>query len=267
MWACVRESGARQRAGVCEALVDTIHGSRQRRSSDRGRRRCQRGGVCPWLLAGAGHGGRTPREQSIRRSGRWYEQDGRWGGPGAAWAAASAGVDGSVCAVDSRGERARAVCRRRGRCATCEWVQSGCVRGRRQAAGRARGVAGEGGRWQAAAWDTRLAVVAERERGSSATGDLQCHIGAATTQRRRRAQARDEQEQEQKCSGAEEQADSPRAQRRRAAGRRRSRASQAVAVARRAEALLSLGRGRREQASKYLGTLSSYVREAGARNQ
>jgi hypothetical protein len=207
MWACVRESGARQRAGVCEALVDTIHGSRQRRSSDRGRRRCRRGGVCPWLLAGAGHGGRTPREQSIRRSGRWYEQDGRWGGPGAAWAAASAGVDGSVCAVDSRGERARAVCRRRGRCATCEWVQSGCVRGRRQAAGRARGVAGEGGRWQAAAWDTRLAVVAERERGSSATGDLQCHIGAATTQRRRRAQAREEQEQKgssaavQRCRG------------------------------------------------------------------
>jgi hypothetical protein len=65
----------------------------------------------------------------------------------------------------------------------------------------------------------------------------------------------------QRCSGAEEQADSPRARRRRAAGRRRSRASQAVAVARRAEALLSLGRGRREQASKYLGTLSSYVRE------
>jgi hypothetical protein len=140
--------------------------------------------------------------------------------------------------------------------AMCD-VRVGAIRIRMCAgttAGRARGVAGEGGeggRWQAAAWDTRLAVVAERERGSSATGDLQCHIGAATT-RRRAAEAREEQEQ--KCSGAEEQVDSPRAQRRRAASRTRSRASQAVAVARRAEALLSLGREQEGSGSRLVST-------------
>jgi hypothetical protein len=66
---------------------------------------------------------------------------------------------------------------------------------------------GRGGSMAGGGLGYTLAVVAERERGSSATGDLQCHIGAATTQRRRRAQAREEQEQKgssaavQRCRG------------------------------------------------------------------
>ena len=78
--------------------------------------------------------------------------------------------------------------------AMCD-VRAGAIKTCAGRQGEGRGGRG-GGRWQAAAWDTRLAVVAERERGSSATGDLQCHIGAATTQ-----QARE------KCSSAKGQVD------------------------------------------------------------
>jgi hypothetical protein len=146
-------------------------------------------------------------------------------------------------------------------------------------AGRARGErrGGRGGRWQAAAWDTRLAVVAERERGSSATGDLQCHIGAATTPRQAaggggRRRGGEAGAGVQRCSGAAVQRNRWTHPGHGVDGQQAgggSRASQAVAVARRAEALLSLGRGQREQASKQQVPrhLSLYVREAGARNQ
>jgi hypothetical protein len=157
--------------------------------------------------------------------------------------------------------------------AMCD-VRVGAIRIRMCAgttAGRARGVAGEGGeggRWQAAAWDTRLAVVAERERGSSATGDLQCHIGAATTRRR--------------AAGAGEGGAGAEVQRCRGTGGLTQGTASTGSKQDEVEGVAgggcgAAGRGstlprtraggQREQASKYLGTLSLYVREAGARNQ
>jgi hypothetical protein len=123
-------------------------------------------------------------------------------------------------------------------------------------AGKARGVAGEGGRWQAAAWDTRLAVVAERERGSSATGDLQCHIGAATTQQQAAGAGEGEMRrcakgQVDRWTGGQADRQTGRLTQGTAStgsSRRGSRASQSVAVARRAEAP---GRGQWVQASKW----------------
>lgn len=73
-WVCGRASGASQAGGVWKVLVNTIHGSRQSRKSDREWLRYRRVCVCcPCCQRVRDMGRAKGKVQRVKGRGRWYE--------------------------------------------------------------------------------------------------------------------------------------------------------------------------------------------------